>query len=199
MMKAAISVSIGFLIIMVISALVMIFMMGCLSSLFPQLTQISKYATAQAQQQMMNEFAKGGEKVLATIPTQQTFAPGTLVPFKIGIRKTADVDNDNYFTVCVGKSTGTSCTSASASKDLVQPDQKVNIKFMLPGPQKINERGQIALSEGRMQIGSDVQPGLYGFRIYSCAHEVSTTGLSSLACTGLLQSYSTYDFIIEIK
>jgi len=196
MRKGAIQVSIGFLIVMVISALVMIFMIGWLSNLFPQLTEISKYATAQAQQQMMNEFAKGGETVLATIPTQQTFAPGTLVPFKIGIRKTASVDDDHFFTVCIGKNTGTTCNSPTSSSDLIQPDSSVNIQFILPGPQKIDERGQIALSEGRMQIGTDVPAGLYGFRIYACAHQQLTTGVS---CTGLANSYGTYDFIIEVK
>ena len=198
MRKAAIQVSIGFLIVMVISALVMIFMMGWLSNLFPQLTQISKYATAQAQQQMMNEFAKGGESVLATIPTQQSFAPGSLVPFKIGIRKTAAVDDMKAFSVCMGNYESITCTATPTDSGLVQPYNGKAIGFVLPPPQIINNRGEIALSDGKMQIDSTVTAGLYGFRIYVCAYPGVQTNMQ---CQGLSDPhyYGKYDFIIEVK
>ena len=45
-MRGGLQVSVGFLIIMVVSALVLIFIMGWLGALFPQLTRIGEYATA---------------------------------------------------------------------------------------------------------------------------------------------------------
>ena len=94
--------SVSFLIIMVISALVMIFIMGWMSSLFPTLTRIGDYATSQAEQQMMNKFAEGLDVVLATIPYKEKFSPGSEVWFKIGVKKNAEVDEKDYFALCVG-------------------------------------------------------------------------------------------------
>ena len=190
MLKGAIQVSIGFLIIMVISALVMIFMMGWLSSMFPELTEISQYATAQAEQQMMNEFAKGGDTVLATIPTQKTFAPGSKVHFKLGVRKTAEVDVEDYFHLCFGKMAATSCTKPG---DSPVAETVSKIRFQFPAVTKITERGKTSLMSGIMEIPMDVTPGIYGFRIYACA-STSPTG----TCSGLSASYGQYDFIVEI-
>ncbi|UCD02994.1 MAG: hypothetical protein JSV63_04405 [Candidatus Aenigmatarchaeota archaeon] len=196
MMKGAIQVSIGFLIVMVISALVMIFMFGWLGSIFPQLTEISEYATAQAQEQMMNKFAEGGDTVLATIPTQQTFAPGSLVRFKLGIRKTAAVDDSEYFTLCVGKMAATNCVTPGDTPSPAPTDQ-TGIKFQFPGVTKIEERGQISLMSGVMEIPSTVPTGTHGFRIYVC----DNPGLSdppTSDCSGLKGSYGQYDFIVEV-
>jgi hypothetical protein len=192
MMRGAIQVSIGFLIVMVISALVMIFMMGWLSSMFPELTEISEYATAQAEQQMMNEFAKGGDTILATIPTQQTFAPGSKIRFKVGVRKTASVDEKEIFTLCVGKMSGTTCTTPGDNPVSISGDTS-GVKFQFPATTKIVERNQIALMSGVMEIGPDVVSGLYGFRIYVCAEDNIGN-----KCGGLSESYGQYDFIIEV-
>ncbi len=192
MLKGAIEVSIGFLIVMVISALVMIFMMGWLSGLFPQLTEISQYATAQAEQQMMNEFAKGGDTILATIPTQKTFAPGSKVRFKLGVRKTAEVDTKNFFSLCVGKMSDTYCAAPGDSPQAAANDNS-GILFQFPKTTKITERNQISLMSGIMEIPSTVKTGTYGFRIYACAVDNANS-----PCSGLQNSYGQYDFIVEI-
>ncbi len=195
MFKGAIQVSIGFLIVMVISALVMIFMMGWLSGMFPELTEISEYATAQAEQQMMNEFAKGGDTILATIPTQQTFAPGSKVRFKLGVRKTAEVDDQQYFSMCVGKMSDVYCKTPGDSPITVngQTGSTTDIMFQFPAVTRIAQRGDISLMSGIMEIPSDVNTGTHGFRIYACA--VDTAGAP---CQGLSTSYGQYDFIIEV-
>jgi hypothetical protein len=199
MLKGAIQVSIGFLIVMVISALVMIFMMGWLSGMFPELTEISEYATAQAEQQMMNEFAKGGDTILATIPTQQTFAPGSLVRFKIGVRKTAAVDDKNIFTMCIGKLTGSTCVSAGdGGTDKITVDPSIPITFEIPRNTQIKDRGDISLMPGVMEISSTTNPGLYSFRIYVCAEDASAS-IDALRCSGLTESYGQYGFIVEVK
>lgn len=193
MMKGAIQVSIGFLIVMVISALVMIFMMSWLSGMFPELTEISKYATAQAEQQMMNEFAKGGDTVLATIPTQQTFAPGSKVRFRLGVRKTAAVDDKDFFALCIGKMSATSCVPPGDAPVAAANDNS-GILFQFPKITKITERGDISLMTGMMEISGTVSAGTYGYRIYACAG-VSADGTT---CSGLTNSYGQYDFIVEV-
>ncbi len=226
MMKGAIQVSIGFLIVMVISALVMIFMMGWLSDLFPQLTDISTYATSQAERQMTTEFAKGGDRILATIPSQQTFPPGSKVSFKIGIRKTAEVDNSDYFALCVGKGTGIRCTSPPPEQGtFLIDDDDSGIKFQMSDIEKVSTRGEISISDALMEIG-EVVPGTYRFKIYVCANSIddleclSATGnvvpLTSpsckeivlktdingdplFKCNGLTGSYGDYSFIIQIQ
>jgi len=200
-MRGAIQVSIGFLIVMVISALVMIFMMGWLGNMFPQLTKITEYATQQAEDQMMNEFAEGSDTILATIPSQDTFAPEQLVPFKIGVRKTGEVDDSDIFTICIGKLTGSSCKMSGEDQgnELAYVSKDIDIGFYIPRTVRITERNDIRLSDARMQIG-EVKAGLYGFRLYVCPHDTDddSTPIDDLQCTGLEDSYGTYTFIVKI-
>ena len=192
-MKGAVEVAIGFLIVMVISALVMIFMMGWLGGMFPELTEISQYATSQAEQQMMNEFAKAGDTILATIPTQNTFAPGSRIRFKVGVRKTAEVDDYDYFALCFGQMSKIICTTPTDSPVSITGDPS-GIKFQFPAVTKITTRGDISLMSGIMEIPDTVTEGTYGFRIYVCE---GSTG--QFTCTGLANSYGAYDFIVEIQ
>lgn len=210
MMKGAIEVSIGFLIVMVISALVMIFMMGWLSSMFPQLTQISEFATAQAEQQMMNEFAKGSETVLATIPYKAKFSPGSQVHFKVGVKKTAIADDSQYFALCIGSMEGTKCVVPSEATPIsvcTTDDGSCKINFKFPSYTKIETRGDIKLMSGIMELPGGnadvaVPPGVYGFRIYVCQSYDKTTPsfrLDSFTCEGLQDSYGQYDFIVQVS
>ena len=67
------------------------------------------------------------------------------------------------------------------------------MKFQFPATTKIVERNQISLMSGVMEIGSDVNTGTYGFRIYVCAEDNIGN-----KCQGLSESYGQYDFIIEV-
>lgn len=191
-MKGALQVSVGFLIIMVVSALVLIFIMGWLSTLFPTLTRIGEYATAQAEQQMMNKFAEGSEEILATIPYKEKFDPGSEVLFKIGVRKMASVDAFDYFALCVGTMESTVCQTPSGLTPI--PIGMSGIEFKFTPITKITERGETERLAAVMTIPRGTTPGIYGFKIYVCA--VNT---QSGTCSGLSNSYGTFDFIVEVK
>jgi hypothetical protein len=193
-MKGAIQVSIGFLIIMVVSAIVLIFIMSWLGGLFPQLQQISTYATQQAEQEMMNKFAESGDKILATLPYKAKFQPGSEVHYKIGVRKTAEVDDDDYFSLCVGMMDKTTCTTPSGDSPVEVQGDSSGIQFKFATIQKITERGAIARGSAIMVIPSDTPSGIYGFKIYVCSGD-SPAG----KCNGLKDSYGIFDFIVEVQ
>lgn len=193
-MKGAIQVSVGFLIIMVVSALVLIFIMGWLGGLFPQLSQITRYATQQAEQEMMNKFAEGGDIILATLPYKETFQPGSEVHFKIGVRKTARVDNYDYFALCVGEMDKTTCTPTAGTNPVTISGDTSGIMFKFPQVTKIEERGDISRLSAIMVIPHETQSGIYGFKIYVCAVSQMST-----ACSGLQNSYGVFDYIVEVK
>ena len=191
-MKGAIEVSVGFMIIIVVSAIVLIFIMGWLGSLFPKLTQISEYASAQAEQQMMNKFAEGTDVILATIPYKEKFSPGSEVHFKIGIKKNADADTNNFFALCVGTMEGTTCKTPSELNPIAVGTSGIQFKFT--PITKIMTRGQTGLLTSVMTIPTEVKPGIYGFKIYVCPAQNERA-----TCSGLASSYGQYDFIVEIK
>jgi hypothetical protein len=191
-MKGGLQVSVGFLIIMVVSALVLIFIMGWLGALFPQLTRIGEYATAQAEQQMMNEFAKGTDVILATIPYKEQFSPGSEVHFKIGVKKTEVVDEYEFFSLCVGTMESTICKTPSELTPIVVGQSGIEFKFT--PVTKIITRGDIRLLTAIMTIPQDTPPGIYGFKVYVCP---GNTEMQS--CTGLRNSYGEFDFIVEVK
>ena len=191
-MKGAIEVSVGFLIIMVISALVLIFMMGWLTPLFGQLQQITRFATTQAEQQMMDKFADGDDVILATIPYKEKFEPGSEVYFKIGVKKMARVDEDDFFAMCVGTMESNTCTTPSELTPITVGTSGIQFKF---SPMvKIEERADIVRSSAIMTIPSDTETGIYGFKIYVCSgNNVNAK------CTGLADSYGQYDFIVQVS
>lgn len=191
-MRGGLQVSVGFLIIMVVSALVLIFIMGWLGQLFPQLTRIGEYATAQAEQQMMNEFAKGTDVILATIPYKERFSPGSEVHFKIGVKKTIMVDEYEFFSLCVGTMESTICKTPSQLTPEVVGASGIEFKFT--PMTKIINRGDTQLLTAIMTIPGDVQPGTYGFKIYACPAQTEVH-----TCTGLRNSYGEFDFIVEVK
>jgi len=191
-MRGGLQVSVGFLIIMVVSALVLIFIMGWLGALFPQLTRIGEYATAQAEQQMMNEFAETTDVILATIPYKEKFSPGSEVYFKIGIKKTEEVDEYDYFSLCVGTMESTVCKTPTELNPTTVGNSKIQFKFT--PVTKITNRGEIVLLTAIMTIPVDTQPGIYGFKIYVCPAQTEMQ-----PCTGLRTSYGTFDFIVEVK
>ena len=192
-MKGAIQISVGFLIIMVVSALVLIFIMSWLGQLFPQLEQITSYATQQAEQEMMNKFAEGGDTILATLPFKAKFQPGSEVHYKIGIRKTAEVDDDDYFALCIGRMDRTDCTTPTGENPVPINGDNSKILSKFATVYKITERGKTGRGSAIMVIPSDTAPGIYGFRIYVCS---GTT--PSLTCSGLANSYGVYDYITEV-
>jgi len=193
-MKGAIEVSVGFLIIMVVSALVLIFIMGWLGGLFPQLQQITRYATAQAEQEMMNKFAEGGDIMLATLPYKEVFQPGSQVHFKIGVKKNTAVKDNDYFAFCVGKMDQTSCTSPAGENPVAVTGDTSKIQFKFPQVTKITETGDIGMMSAVMVIPRETKTGIYGFRMYTC----SGTSVS-VTCAGLANSYAQFDFIVEVK
>ncbi len=196
--KGAIQVSIGFLIVMVISALVMIFMMSWIGGMFPQLTKISTFATTQAEQQMMNEFSKGDNVLLATVPYKEQFQPGSEVWFKIGVKKTGVDDADNFFSLCVGKMSGATCVTPSEENPSAVcsgNDDECKITFKFSPLTKIINRNGIETMAAVMQIPADgVDKGIYGYRIYVCASDKATD-----TCDGLQESVGQYDFLVQVS
>jgi len=192
--KGAIEVSVGFLIIIIVSALVLIFIMGWLGNIFPTLTKVGDYATAQAQDQMMNKFAESSstDVILATIPVREKFSPGSEVPFKIGVRKTADVDTYSYFAICIGVMESTSCKTPTEANPI--PVGTSNIEFKFSPVIKIASRGTGPPQAATMIVPTATKPGVYGFKLYVCP----VTSVSG-TCNGLQNSYGTYDFIVEVK
>ena len=191
-MKGAIEVSVGFLIIMVVSALVLIFIMGWLGQLFPQLQQITRYATQQAEQEMMNKFAEGTDVLLATVPYRESFQPGSEVHFKIGAKKTASVDDYSYFTLCVGEMERTTCKTPSELTPIIVGGSGITFKFS--PTTKINNRGDIKLLSAIMTVPKETKSGIYGFKVYVCPARTETE-----TCNGLRGSYGQFDFIVEVK
>ena len=191
-MKGAIQVSVGFLIIMVVSALVLIFIMSWLGQLFPQLEQITTYATQQAEQEMMNKFAEGTDIILATVPYGEKFQPGSEVHFKLGVKKTTSVDEFEYFAFCVGTMETVTCTTPDELTPVPIGDSGVSFKFAPVA--KIIERDDIKRLSAIMTIPKDTDPGIYGFKVYACAVTQPTS-----KCTGLTSSYGDFDFLIEVQ
>ena len=97
--------------------------------------------------------------------------------------------------------------SGGEDDELAQVYTDTGIKFFIPRTVGITKRGEIALSDARMQIGdsTEVDPGLYGFRVYVCAepgvgnYAETSTKEDDWTCTGLGESYGQYTFIVEIK
>lgn len=211
MMRGAIQVSIGFLIVMVISALVMIFMMSWISGMFPQITKISEFATSQAQQQMINEFSKGNDVILATIPYEQKFQPGSEVQFKVGVKKMNVPDENNFFATCIGAMEAVTCVTTDrptpmsvcdTNRDgVLTPTEAAagsvcGIQFKMDPNTRIDDRNDIKLLAATMVIpqkytvGSgdgatqyDLDKGTYGYKIYVCSSPTLTTGTGNNAQT----------------
>jgi hypothetical protein len=195
MRKGSIEVSIGFLIVMIIAALSMIFIMGWMGQLFPTLQDIGDYATANARTQMMNEFGKGATTVLATVPNNKDFAPGSNVKFLIGVKKQASVDESNYFNLCVATLGSTDC-EAETGTPVAAAEDTSGVLFSFQPTIALVKRGDTDTVEAAMQIPAGVAPDTYGFVIYACAKtEIDDK------CTGISDAnyYGMYDFQITVK
>ncbi|MFH0956258.1 MAG: hypothetical protein V1813_00185 [Candidatus Aenigmatarchaeota archaeon] len=178
MRKGSIEVSIGFLIVMIIAALTMIFIMGWMGQLFPTLQDIGDYATSNARTQMMEEFGKGAATILATVPNNKDFAPGSNVKFLIGVKKQASVDDKDYFNFCIATLSSTdgcepdtgTLVAAYDSDDTNNVDIS-GIKFSFKPDIKLTNRGESDTVEAEMQIPGTVETDTYGYVIYVCAKE----------------------------
>jgi hypothetical protein len=199
-MKGSIQVSVGFLIIMVVSALVLIFIMGWLGQIFPTLTRIGDYATNNAENEMMKKFAEGSDVVASTIPTRVAFQKGSEVEFIVGVKKTSAVpDTTNFFAICVASSAATSgCNSPSVNTPIVSAsgDFTSKIKFLLPPTERVENRGDVGRFSILMQIPSDAPQGFYSFRILACGL-LGTSG----TCTGMTDPnlVGETDFIVRVQ
>ncbi len=199
-MKGAIQVSVGFLIIMVVSALVLIFIMGWLGQIFPTLTRIGDYATTSAENEMMKKFSEGSDAVATTIPTKVDFSPGTEIEFIVGIKKTTGMDEYNYFALCIATGQSDRCTSPSisatdsTSKSVAASGDNSGIMFLFAPNKKIETRGSVGRVTILMQIPHDTAAGFYNYRFFGC-------GVSSPrgTCTRVEDSFGDTDFIVRIK
>jgi hypothetical protein len=196
MMKGSIEVTIGFLIVMVIAALTMIFVMGWMGQLFPTLQDIGTFATDKAKTQMMEEFGKGAATILATVPDNKEFPPGSNVKFIIGVKKQAGVDESNYFNLCVAKTGSTGCESDTGGTPVPAADDDSGVLFSFQPTIPLVKRGDTDTVTATMQIGGEVEPDTYGFVIYACAKTTVTD-----ECTGIedAEYYGMYDFQITVK
>ncbi len=197
MRKGAIQISIGFLIIMVISALVMIFIMGWMGQIFPSLTRIGDYATSSAENEMMKKFTEGTDIVASTIPTRVTFQKGSQVEFIVGVKKTALIDDDiDFFTICVAVSAELDdCTEPESVAVEAEGDDS-GITFLMPPAERVERRGVVGRFSVLMDIPTDTDEGFYSYRIFACAKEDSDD-----ACTGLQDDdlAGESDFIVRVE
>ncbi|MBN1896307.1 MAG: hypothetical protein JW789_01085 [Candidatus Aenigmarchaeota archaeon] len=196
-MKGAIEVSIGFLIVMVISALVMIFIMGWLNSIFPTLTRIGDYATSNAENEMMKKFSEGSDAVASTIPTKVNFAAGSEVEFIVGIKKTNEQKNSNWFKLCVVAGTNTDgCGAPEDANEEVSAagDEESGIKFLFAPYKQIPNTGSVGRVTVLMRIPEGVE-GFYNYRLYSCGAE----NLEEVVCEELGDSFGDTDFIVRVQ
>src|SRR4030042_5820230 len=123
-MKGALEVSIGFIIIMVISALVLIFALSWLGGMWKQMTQISTYMTGQAVKQMTDSLRGGDDVILTTLPYSAegvTLPKSSVTSFKIGVKRTSQAESlggtawsgtgqgSGIFSLCIGKLDTPSC------------------------------------------------------------------------------------------
>jgi hypothetical protein len=199
MRKGGIEVSIGFLIVMIVAALTMIFIMGWITNMFPVLQDMGTYATESARKQMMDKFAEGTTTVLATIPTNKQFSPGLNVRFSIGVKKSSTVkEGENFFSMCIGKTGEEGCTMGSSVPVAAPDDEDLGIKFQFSPMVRIDNRGDVKTDEAAMQItaGNTELTGLHGYTLYVCKSENS-----DYECSGLADEnyYGDYRFIVEIK
>jgi len=198
-MKGALQESIGFIIIIVISALVLIFALGWLSGMWKQMTQISTYMTGQAIKQMTDSLRGGDDVILTTLPYQAegvTIPKGSITSFKIGVKRTADAETRSgqaalwkgYFSLCIGKLVDDNACSQSVT----------GISFTYPKDLRIMDRGGIQMVDADMTILSTYpsSTNIEGFRVYVCAKSAA-----GLKCGGLSDEnlFGYTDFIIHIK
>jgi hypothetical protein len=165
---------------------------------FPSVVQtcslcaVARYATQQAEQEMMKNLSEGNDVILSTIPFEEKFSPGDEVHFKIGIKKNASVDDYKLFTLCIGEIGGTKCEIPSEMKYVTVGRSGVGFGFI--NATKILNRGDIKLLAAIMDIPNNIKQDLYGFRIYVCPVKNETQ-----FCNGLQEFYGYYDLIIEVK
>jgi hypothetical protein len=203
-MKGALEVSIGFIIIMVISALVLIFALSWLGGMWKQMTQISTYMTGQAVKQMTDSLRGGDDVILTTLPYSAegvTIPKNSITSFKIGVKRTTLAESlggtswsnpnqqgSGIFSLCIGKLDSQNCNYGS------QVQGATDIKFTYPQNLRITERGGIQMVDGDMSLGTNAgsDSAIQGFRIYVC---------TSNSCTGLADSklFGYTDFIVHIE
>jgi len=208
-MKGALEVSIGFIIIMVISALVLIFALSWLGGMWKQMTQISTYMTGQAVKQMTDSLRGGDDVILTTLPYS---AEGVEIPvnsktsFKIGVKRTAEAEAiatqgtsaewDGFFSLCIGRLNDATCTPISGNAISIDIN---NIKFTYPKNLRINERGGVQMVDADMSIPTEYNAETYpiqGFRIFVCALQSAGGQCNGLSDPNL---YGYTDFIVHIK
>ncbi len=198
-MKGSIQVSIGFLITMVIAALVMIFIMGWLNQIFPTLTRIGDYATNNAENEMMKKFAEGSDVVASTIPTKVSFQKGSEIEFIVGVKKTAAIDDEtDYFAICASLSAETStCSYPTPGEPMIAAaGDDSGILFLMPPTERIENRGQVGRFSVLMQIPPSTEAGFYSYRLFACGVD-SASGV----CTGLSDENlaGETDFILRVQ
>ena len=134
----------------------------------------------------------GTDVILTTIPYNGKFSPGSEVDFKIGVRKTAEVDTYNYFALCIGTIESMTCKTPSGADPVAVGLSGIQFKFW--PVIKISNTNQTGILSLIMSIPADAKPGIYGFTIYVCPVE-NDNG----TCSDLSSIYGESDFIVEIK
>jgi hypothetical protein len=133
---------------------------------------IGEYDTAQAEKQMMNEFAKGDSTALSTLPERSSFTPGKEVRFKVGIKKVNDAYD--YFKICIGVRQGSSssCSIPNSPDIPIRPNSKgkgySGIEFLYQPNYKITEVGDIARARILMTIPASATKETHEWTIFVC-------------------------------
>lgn len=152
--------------------------------------------TVLAEQQMLNEFVRGEDAILATIPTShKSYHLNSITEFKIAVKKTVESGDAEYFSVCIGTQTSNSCKiQPSSGVDFAASgdDSGIIFNFITEPVRKITTVNDISILSASMEINEHVEEGIYGFRIYLCPldDEDDTCRLDD--------SLGEYSFIFEV-
>jgi hypothetical protein len=190
MRKGALQVSIGFIVVMVISALILIFALSWLGQMWSGMTSIGTYMTGQAQQKMMDELRGGNDVVLSTFPFSQEgelVERGKVISFMLGVKKDSEVEDYNVFTInIVGMN---SDSSAVLGTDVI---------FTYRDKVSIVPVGGTDMIKVDMTISSkDTLKGkVYGFTAHVCKGNLAKP---SSCVIGHGDYYGDTDFIIHVE
>jgi hypothetical protein len=110
-----------------------------------------------------------GNNVAATIKSNEVFAPSSDVKFTIGVKRSADIEEEKkYFNLCIGSIGEEGCTTPGPKTFETLGDDS-GIKFVFSPTLRIDNRGDVKTGDATMQIPSGTELGIYGYAIYACA------------------------------
>jgi hypothetical protein len=157
---------------------------------------VGTFATDSRRALMMNEFGKGGQILLATLPASYNYtkSPGLSVRFLIGVKRNSSILNKEYFALCMtsyGANGG--CTPINPALTKIEGDTSGVMFRMSKNVIMLENRGEVKVTEATMLIPPSAE-GTNKYTIYACPVD-SPTG----RCEGPDESYGKYEVIVDIR